>query len=100
MVDHINGNGLDNRKENLRHVTCSVNTQNRNRGPMSKSGYRGVVQCRDKPRWYAKIKVKGKTIHIGTYDCKIKAAKAYDLAALKYFGEGCFVNFPESSWGG
>jgi len=96
MIDHINGNGLDNRKSNLREVTNSVNQQNRNWGVRSKSGFRGVTSvCSKKFPWSASIKKDKKTIYLGSFWTKEEAAIAYDKGALKYFGTGCYLNFPK-----
>jgi hypothetical protein len=94
VVDHINHNGLDNRKQNLRICTRSQN--NRNRRPQGKtSRYKGV--CRDKRRdkFVARIYLNGKQIHLGYFDDEIAAAKAYDKAARELFGQFAYLNFPQ-----
>lgn len=97
QVDHINGNGLDNRKENLRPATIAQNTQNRDRTVKNKSGYKGVRQRGKK--WTATIAWNGKQYYIGTFKTKEEAAKAYDTAALKIFGEFARLNFPDKQKG-
>lgn len=90
LVDHINGNGLDNRRANLRICTTAENGANR-RGAQSnsKAGIRGVCWDRGKKKWKAQIGVKGKYVWLGRFDTKEAAASAYAYAdaARKYFGE-------------
>jgi hypothetical protein len=79
VIDHINHNGLDNRRMNLRIVTTSQNTLNRN--GLSKnntSGYRGVSLFRGK--WKAKIGIGNRKRHLGVFDTKEEAAAAFDMA--------------------
>jgi hypothetical protein len=94
QVDHINGNGLDNRRCNLRVCTNSENQQNRHK-VCSNSGFKGVSWDKNENKWRTKIGVKGKTIHIGYYDEKLDAAHAYDVAANSYFGVFAKLNFPK-----
>lgn len=86
LVDHINRNTLDDRKENLRICTQTQNQQNR-KGPArhSKSGIRGVTFHLG--RWRATIVVLGISKHLGRFDTKEDAAIAYESASKKYFGE-------------
>jgi hypothetical protein len=94
FVDHINLNGLDNRKANLRLATKTQNSQNvpKTRRKTS-SKYKGVsYQTRDRV-WRAKIKIKRRDKHLGSFKNEIDAAKAYDRAARKYFGEFARPNF-------
>lgn len=90
-VDHKNGNGLDNRKQNLRICTRSENMRNL-RNFRNTSGYKGVHwKSRDK-RWRAQICTAGKQLYLGNYDDPIKAAKAYDEAARKHHGKYACTN--------
>ena len=91
-IDHINGNGLDNRRENLRYVTCSENRYNRGPTKVNSSGYKGVFPHTH--GWFARIKVKDKEkpIYLGFFKDKVEAAKAYNEAALKYHGEFAYQN--------
>lgn len=90
QVDHINNNSLDNRKCNLRACTQTENARNRDKQKNNKSGYKGVSVHGD--RYRVKIHPNGKTIELGIYDDKKEAAKAYNAAAIKYFGEFAFLN--------
>lgn len=91
-IDHINGNRLDNQRINLRICTRSQNCANRNSTKPNKSGYRGVIFRESSKKWRAIIRVKQKTIHLGLYFNKLEAAKQYNQAAIKYFGEFARLN--------
>lgn len=84
-VDHINGNGLDNRKKNIRICTHSQNLFNQGKYKNNTSGLKGVSIHRNK--WIAKISVKGKRIELGYFKTKELAYKAYCIACKKYHGE-------------
>lgn len=86
-VDHINGNTLDNRKENLRIVTHSQNTKNRTKSKNKTSKFKGVNFCKRSKKWRVRIKVEYKSINLGYYTNEIEAAIAYNKAAKKYFGK-------------
>lgn len=93
LVDHINGDGLDNRKLNLRIATKNQNTQNSTQP--NKHGFKGIYLHPDmgrKKRWVARIKTNGKIIRQHCFT-KIEAAKTYDKLAKKYFGEFAKTNF-------
>src|SRR5690348_16299255 len=83
QVDHINGDRLDNRKENLRIVTNSQNQMNRK---ASKYKYKGVYPSRN-GNWIVSIMVNKKKKSLGTYKCVHEAGKAYNKAASEFFGE-------------
>ncbi len=91
VVDHINRNGLDNRRANLRVCTRLQNLQNRywNAG---QSQYRGVSPQGDK--WMATVGYKGKTIYVGLFDDEIEAARARDQKAHELAGDFAYLNFP------
>jgi hypothetical protein len=99
VVDHINHNTLDNRRENLRVCTNYENFQNVNPDKMSSSfgkssrGYRGVRLFEGK-WWRAQIHIGKKAIHLGTFKTAEDAARAHDEAARKY-GKTTHVNFPD-----
>ena len=93
VVDHINHNGLDNRKANLRLATVAQNAWNAER-PIGRSGYRGVSFDKRVGRWRVAICCCGKRKQLGYFSDKHEAAKAYDRAAKKYYGEFASLNFP------
>lgn len=92
-VDHINGDKLDNRRENLRLVTNHQNLLNRGKNKNNSSGYKGVNFQNGK--WHAKITFNKIQKHIGYFDNKIDAAKAYDSIAKILHGIFARLNFPE-----
>ena len=95
MVDHINHNGLDNRRENLRICTRVENGRNRLPSKKSASGYKGVVKTSRGCRWQAKINIDKKQTYIGSFATAEEAARAYDAKAIEVFGEYANLNFPE-----
>jgi hypothetical protein len=94
QVDHIDGNGLNCQKYNMRN--CS-NTQNcwNNKIRRSMWGYKGVYIRKENGTFRAYINVFKKRINLGTYATVEEAAHAYDKAAIKYFGEFANLNFPK-----
>jgi hypothetical protein len=96
VVDHINHNGLDNRKANLRLATCAQNSYNRRQLRKNKSSkYIGVSWKQWTKKWAVIIGHKRKYIIVGYFKDEIQAAKAYDKAAKKYHGEFATLNFPD-----
>lgn len=94
VVDHINGDTLDNRRDNLRICTDSQNKQNVPKRSTSSSKFKGVSwQARDK-RWVASIRKERKTRHLGVFRNEEDAARAYDAAARIHFGSFARLNFP------
>ncbi len=92
MVDHINGDGLDNRRENLRFCTNGQNQMNR-RVAVATSGFKGVTAHLQSPGKYsANIHVNGRKIYLGIFNDPVVAAAAYDEAAVRYFGEFAKTN--------
>jgi len=88
MVDHIDGNGLNNSREsNLRICLCSQNQGNARIRKDCSSGVKGVTFRKRENKWYARIQVNQKRMVLGRYDTIDAAAKAYADAAFKYFGE-------------
>ena len=96
-TDHCNGNGLDNREDNLRICTTAQNQHNQIsvRG-MSK--YKGVSWNKNAKKWDARIKLNNKPIRLGYYISEIEAAHAYDKAALKYYEKYAHTNFPKENY--
>jgi hypothetical protein len=95
-VDHINGNKLDCRKANLRICTVSQNQANRKISANNTSGYKGIVNHKRGPKcWQARITVDQKAISLGYYADPKDAARAYNEAAKKYFGEFAKLNVIE-----
>jgi hypothetical protein len=93
-VDHINHNGLDNRRENLQCVTPEQNSWNRKKEKVGGSSkYTGVRWCEHRKKWRASIRRNGAKEHLGYFDSEIEAAKAYDEAAKLFRGRFAVLNF-------
>lgn len=92
-ADHRNGCSLDNRKTNLRPATRSENNYNQFPRKNVSSRYKGVGWYKPLKKWRARIQFNKKVIHIAYFDDEVKAAKAYDRAAKKLFGEFAKTNF-------
>lgn len=92
-VDHINGDTLDNRKENLRLCTNSQNLGNRGKQSNNNSGYKGV-HFHD-GSYVAKIRKDNIVYTLGYSKDKIEAAKIYDMGSLHFYGEFSYLNFPD-----
>jgi hypothetical protein len=86
-VDHINGNGLDNRRDNIRACSCSQNLMNRQNHRPTTSGYKGVSLHKRNKTWRATINLNGKQIYAGCYATPVEAALAYNAKAIELFGE-------------
>lgn len=91
MVDHKDGNGLNNSRSNIRICTPQQNTFNRRKQTNTTSKFYGVYL--DRGYWNAGIKHNGKRKNLGNYPTEEDAAKAYDAEAKKLFGEFATINF-------
>jgi hypothetical protein len=92
IIDHINGDSLDNRQDNLRMSTVSENQHNQ-KVRKNISGYKGVHWHKRIKKWHAKIKVEMNDIHLGYFSDRVEAAKAYNKGAKLYHGEFAKLNF-------
>jgi len=100
-TDHQNGNGLDNRRINLRLCTHSQNIRNSRKQRDTISIYKGVSNHKGKvyngkryaENWEVRIGYNKKRVHIGNFDSEIEAAKAYDKKAVELFGSFARTNF-------
>jgi hypothetical protein len=93
-VDHINGNGLDNRKANLRAVTIMENSWNMKKVRRKCwSRYKGVTWNSRRRKWIAQAMAGGEVNYLGGFDVEREAAKAYDEKARELFGEYAALNF-------
>lgn len=96
VVDHINGDGLDNRRENLRVCKNSENVRNgRKMNRETTSKYKGVSFDSRSGRWAAQIRFNSVDYKLGLFESEVDAAKEFDTAARKYHGEFARLNFPE-----
>jgi hypothetical protein len=96
FCDHINHNGLDNRKANLRPATFAENMRNRRKyKTASGSKYKGVTWQKESKGWRVRITVNNKQILLGQFKDEVEAAKAYDRAAKHYYGDFATLNFPQ-----
>lgn len=95
QVDHIDHNGLNNQKSNLRNCTQSQNNMNSRTFKKKASKYRGVSCPKIGNRYYiySHITINNKTIHLGSFKTEIEAAIAYDKKAKELFGEFANLNF-------
>lgn len=94
VVDHIDGNGLNNRRSNLRICVIRENVHNC-RGRYKTSKYKGVHWNKKAGKWVSSITEKGKYRFLGHFKNEIEAAKVYDKAAKKSFCEFAYLNFPD-----
>lgn len=95
VVDHINGDKFDNRKENLRVTTQGNNVRNQRIRSDNTSGYKGVSFCKIMGKWRTRIQYNKKGIIAGYFENKEDAARAYDNMAKELYGEFANLNLPE-----
>lgn len=93
-VDHVNRDGLDNRRSNLRFATVRQNMVNK--ASRNRYGYKGIrFDAKYGGRWYASIRIDGARTHLGVWPTAEDAARAYDRAARQHHGAFARYNFPE-----
>jgi hypothetical protein len=92
VIDHVNGDGLDNRRANLRFCTHAQNRQNQSKRIDGASPFKGVGWVEDRKKWRAFIKVEGRQKTLGYFDREEEAALAYDSEAREIFGDFARLN--------
>lgn len=91
FVDHLDGNGLNNQRRNMRVCSHAQNMANTKKKKNNKSGFKGVCWKKKNKKWVSQIK-SGRVIHLGLFTDKIEAAMAYDEAALRIHGPFALTN--------
>lgn len=94
LTDHIDGNGLNNQRTNLRVCTAQQNQHNRAPHKNCSSKYKGVSWKNSGKKWVVRIHHNYQSKHVGVFADEIEAARAYDKAAKEAFGEFARLNFP------
>lgn len=101
MVDHVDGNTLNNTRTNLRECTHRQNMYNSRKrrraftGEVPSSKYKGVTWCKRDKIFIGNIRTPGKTVCVGYFKDEIECARAYDKAAREFHGEFARLNFPD-----
>jgi hypothetical protein len=95
VVDHIDGNELNDRRNNLRICSKAQNAYNMRPRRGKTSRFRGVYRRKRSDRWYAAVSHKGVSYPLGHFDSEIEAARARDAKAVELYGEHTYLNFPE-----
>lgn len=92
VIDHINRNGIDNRRSNLRQCTHEQNLLNQGKLGGCTSIYKGVSRVGESKKWIAYINHNKKRYRLGRFDTEEDAAIAYNTASMKFFGEFAYIN--------
>jgi hypothetical protein len=92
VVDFIDRNTMNCRTSNIRFVKPNLSSHNNTARQVSSTGLKGAYYDQRKQKYYAQISILGKKIHLGQYETAIAAAKAYDIAALKQYGQDALTN--------
>jgi hypothetical protein len=92
VIDHIDGDALNNQKKNLRICTHAENMRNSQIPINNTSGYKGVSYNKRYKKWEAHISFNNKLLNLGSFNDPVDAARAYNAAALKYHGEFAKLN--------
>ena len=87
VVDHIDGNKNHDAIDNLRSCTLQENQFNRSKTSSNTSGYKGVYWHKSNKKYFASIKLGGKKIHLGTFNCPKEASEVYESKAKELFGD-------------
>jgi len=91
-TDHMDGNGSNNQRSNLRICSRSENAQNQRSKEGCSSRYKGVCRHKNRKKWQASIGVKGRSKYLGLFLSEVEAALAYNQAAKDNFGEPAWLN--------
>jgi hypothetical protein len=94
LADHKDRNGLNNRRNNLRVVSRSLNSHNCKKLKNNTSGFRGVHWNKPRRKWIVQITINGVKKHYGCFDSPIEAAKCYDRKVIETYGLDAVTNFP------
>lgn len=93
-TDHRNGDGLDNRRSNLRRATHAENMRNGRKREIGKNKYKGAFWHKGASKWMAQLCFNRRRVYGGLFETDVEAARAYDALALQYHGEFARLNFP------
>ncbi len=93
--DHINHDGLDNRRCNIRKVSNQQNGMNRLKNKGCSCMFKGVCYYKQTKKWKAQIMIDGNPTHLGYFNTSLEGAFAYDKKAKELFGDYAYLNFPD-----